>query len=67
MVRIHVPEERRDAFGAAIAALGRRRRLLHVSLEPGQEAAVLALHDSEGPARELARVEGHGRWIEPLP
>ena len=66
MVRIHVHEERRDGFDAAIAALGRRRRLLHVSLEPGQDAALLALHDSEGEDRDLARVEGHGRWIEPL-
>jgi hypothetical protein len=66
MVRVHVPEDRLEAFDAAIAGLGRRRRLLHVSLEPGRKAALLALQDSEGDDRELARVEGHGRWIEPL-
>jgi hypothetical protein len=66
MVRIHVHEDRLDAFDSAIAELGRRRRLLHVSLEPGHKAALLALRDSGGEDRDLARVEGHGRWIEPF-
>ena len=67
MVRIHVPADRLDAFDAAIAALGERRRLLHVSLEPAGKSPLLALRDSEGEDRDLARVEGHGRWLEPLP
>ena len=67
MVRIHVPADRREAFDAAIAALGRRRRLLHVSLEIDRGPALLALRDSQGEDRDLARVEGHGRWIQPLP
>jgi hypothetical protein len=67
MVRIHVPADRRAAFDSAIAALGRRRRLLHVSLEIDRGAALLALRDSHGEDRDLARVEGHGRWIQPLP
>lgn len=73
MVRVHVPAERRDAFDAAIAGLGRRRRLLHVSLEipPAgsgldRSAHLLALRDSQGPDRRLALAEGHGRWIQPL-
>jgi hypothetical protein len=73
MVRVHVPADRRAAFDAVIAALGRRRRVLHVSLEIpprgslyDRRAPVLALRDSEGEDRDLARVEGHGRWIEPL-
>ena len=73
MVRVHVPADRRGAFDAAITALGRRRRLLHVSLEMApqdspyrQRAPLLALRDSEGAPRDLAIVEGHGRWIEPL-
>lgn len=73
MVRIHVPAARRGAFDAAIAALACRRRLLHVSLEipprdSGYErtAHLLALRDSAGAARDLALVEGHGRWIRPL-
>jgi hypothetical protein len=73
MVRIHVPADRRAEFDAAIAALGRRRRVLHVSLEiPPRDSAydrgtpLLALRDSEGPDRELALVEGHGRWVQPL-
>jgi hypothetical protein len=73
MVRIHVAADRRGAFDAAITALGRRRRLLHVSLEIAprdsayhQRAPLLALRDSQGPQRDLALAEGHGRWIEPL-
>jgi hypothetical protein len=67
MVRVHVPADRRAAFDSAIAALGRQRRLLHVSLELAGSSPLLALRDSEGADRDLARVEGHGRWIQPLP
>ncbi len=73
MVRMHVPAERVAAFDAAIAGLGGRRRLLHVSLElPPQgsphagRAALLSLRDSQGIDGDLALVEGHGRWIQPL-
>ena len=73
MVRLHVPAERRAAFDSAIEDLGRRQRLLHVSLElPPRASAydrrahLLALHDSAGPDRDLALAEGHGRWIQPL-
>jgi hypothetical protein len=73
LVRIHVPADRRAEFDAAIAALGERRRVLHVSLEiPPRDSAhdrstpLLALRDSDGPDRELALVEGHGRWVQPL-
>jgi hypothetical protein len=73
MVRMHVPADRRAAFDAAIAALGGRRRVLHVSLEiPPQgspydrSAPLLALRDSRGVDRDLALAEGHGRWIQPL-
>jgi hypothetical protein len=73
MVRLHVPANRRATFDAAIQDLGRRRRLLHISLElPPIESAydrtahLLALHDSAGPDRDLALAEGHGRWIQPL-
>jgi hypothetical protein len=70
MVRVHVPADRRAAFDSAIAALGRRRRLLHVSFELSPRdrgAPLLALCDSRGEDRDLARAEGHGRWIQPLP
>ena len=74
MVRVHVPADRRAAFDAVIAALGGRRRVLHVSLEiPPRDspydrrAPLLALRDSQGVDRDLARAEGHGRWIQPLP
>jgi hypothetical protein len=73
MVRMHIPADRRAAFDAAIAALGRRRRVLHVSLEIppqgspyGPSAPLLTLRDSRGPDGDLALVEGHGRWIQPL-
>jgi hypothetical protein len=67
MVRVHVPADRRADFDTAIAALGDRRRVLHVSLELDRDAPLLALRDSAGADRDLARVEGHGRWIQPLP
>ena len=74
MVRIHVLADRRAPFDSAIRDLGRRRRLLHISLELPPEASpydrtahLLALHDSGGPDRDLALAEGHGRWIQPLP
>ena len=66
MVRIHVAADRRPAFDAAIAALSRRRRVLHVSMEPDDGAIPLTLRDSHGMDRDLALVEGHGRWIQPL-
>jgi hypothetical protein len=69
MVRVHVPAERRAAFDAAIAALGDRRRVMHVALEIAPRdpsTPLLALRDSEGVDRDLALVEGHGRWIRPL-
>jgi hypothetical protein len=73
MVRLHVPADRRAAFDSAIQDLGRRRRLLHVSLElPPKESShdraahLLALYDSAGPDHDLALAEGHGRWIQPL-
>ncbi|HLI58970.1 MAG TPA: DUF2332 domain-containing protein [Solirubrobacteraceae bacterium] len=66
MVRIHVPADRREAFDAAIAALGARHRLFHVSLELRDRGpASLMLQDSERGDVELARVHGHGRWLAP--
>ena len=38
MVRIHVASDRRPAFDSSIAALGRRRRVLHVSMEPARSS-----------------------------
>jgi hypothetical protein len=69
MVRMHVPADRLAAFDAAIAGLARRRRVLHISLElppHGGGPPLLALGDSHGTDRELALVEGHGRWIRPI-
>jgi len=66
MVRMHVPRERRGAFDGAIAGLAARRRVFHVSLEhSGEGPSVLALADSEGEDRVLARAHGHGRWLAP--
>lgn len=74
MVRIHVEPARRAAFDAAIEDLGRRRRLLHVSLEIDSEERrdlsdhhLLALRDSEAGLTRLAHCEGHGRWIGSIP
>jgi hypothetical protein len=66
-VRIHVAEDRRAAFDAAIDALGVRRRLLHVALEHRDtRSPVISLHDTEGDDVDLAIAHGHGRWIQPL-
>jgi hypothetical protein len=67
MVRMHVPHERRAAFDGAIAALAGRRRVFHISLEhSGEGPSALALADSEGEDRVLARAHGHGRWLAPV-
>jgi hypothetical protein len=75
--RVHVPEQRRAAFDAAIGALGRRRRLYTVSLETPDDAAewhdryglsyALQLRTGTRPARRIAAADGHLTWIEPLP
>ncbi|BCJ26039.1 DUF2332 domain-containing protein [Actinocatenispora sera] len=74
--RVHVPEERRPAFDAAIGALGRRRRLYTVSLETPDDAAewyrrygisyALQVRAGARPARRIAAADGHLTWIEPL-
>lgn len=69
MVRIHVPRERRDDFDAAITELGERRRLFHVALEVHareQRWPLVTLAEPGEPVRDLAAVEGHGRWLDPL-
>ncbi|WP_203960002.1 DUF2332 domain-containing protein [Actinocatenispora thailandica] len=75
--RVHVPQERRAAFDAAIGALGRRRRLYTVSLEAPDDTAqwyarygisyALSVRAGAEPARRLAAADGHLTWIEPLP
>jgi hypothetical protein len=74
--RAHVPAGRRGRFDRRIAELGRRRRLLHLSLEAsrrlrdefgrGGSCALLELSEGEGPPEALAIVDGHGAWIEPV-
>jgi hypothetical protein len=73
-VRMHVPVHRREAFEAAILALGARRRLLYVAMEAVESdprydpnIPVLRLRDSAGADRDLALAHGHGRWLAPLP
>ncbi len=66
LVRVHVPADRRAAFDSAIAALGARRRVLHVSLEfAGKQSTARPGSTGKCAARDLARVEGHGRWVQP--
>ena len=72
--RAHVPADRREDFDRAIAALGERRPLHHLSLEgtgdpiPGVSgpAHVLELTGPDGSQRRIAAVDGHGEWIVPL-
>jgi hypothetical protein len=74
--RMHVPEERRDAFDAAIDSLGEGGPLFHVWLEPSnaphagypvEERGVIAMHGpTDDAATALVRVDGHLHWLEPV-
>lgn len=74
--RAHVLPERRPAFDAAVAALGRRRPLWTLSLESPEDLSAwheryglcyaLQLRDDAGNLRRLAAAHGHGDWIEPI-
>jgi hypothetical protein len=75
--RMHVPEERRDDFDEAIAALGHDAPLYRLALEdglpdpdprpqPARPGGALTLHSPSGPPSHLAIVDGHLDWIEPL-
>ena len=50
-----------------------RRRIAALAEIPPRDspydrsALLLALRDSQGVDRDLARAEGHGRWIQSLP
>ena len=75
--RMHVPEDRLDAFDAAIATLGETGPLWWLSVEespdpdprpdPSRSGAALHLRTPDGERQILAVVEGHLRWIETLP
>ncbi|QMU75541.1 DUF2332 domain-containing protein [Streptacidiphilus sp. PB12-B1b] len=75
--RMHVPADRRDAFDAAVAALGDDGPLWWLSVEdapdpdprpePRRPGVALHLRAPDGRHRTLAVVEGHLRWLEPLP
>ena len=73
--RLHVPADRRDAFDAAIASLGRDAPLYVVSLEgmrgrspagPLSHEGTLDLLGPDGSLARLARVDGHLESVEPL-
>lgn len=74
--RMHVPDERREAFDEAIDSLGATGPLFHVWIEPpnaphhGYPVAargVVAMHGpGDDAATALVRVDGHLHWLEPL-
>ncbi|GAB3961797.1 DUF2332 domain-containing protein [Actinoallomurus acanthiterrae] len=74
--RIHVPAHRVSAFDSAIATLGDRGPLYRLSIEyppdpdprpaPARPGIALTLHRPDGTATDLAVVDGHLDWIEPL-
>ncbi len=74
--RLHVPQERRAAFDAAIEAVGETGPLWWLSAEhrpdpdprphPARNGAALLLRDPAGTKRTLAVVDGHLRWVETL-
>lgn len=61
--RMHVPAERREAFDAAIAAVGDDHRLFHLSFEVSRDveppALALRLREGAGVGRLLAVADGH--------
>ena len=74
--RLHVPRERRDAFDAAIRSVGETGPLWWLSAEgvprpdprprPARHGTALLLRTRGGGAENLAVMDGHVRWIEPL-
>jgi hypothetical protein len=74
--RMHVPQERRAAFDAAIRAVGETGPLWWLSIEnspdpdprprPARPGAALLLRDPAGHTQTVAVVDGHLRWIETL-
>ena len=75
--RMHVPEDRRDAFDAAIARLNDGGPLWWLSIEeppdpdprpgPPRPGAALVLRPPGAAAETVAVVDGHLRWIEIVP
>ena len=74
--RLHVPRDRRGAFDAAIRSVGETGPLWWLSAEdvprpdprprPARHGVALLLRAPGGSARNLAVMDGHLRWIEPL-
>jgi hypothetical protein len=73
--RIHVPADRLEAFDAAIASLAETGPLWWLSVEdalvpradPTHSGVALQLRTPDDTRRAIAAVDGHLRWIEPLP
>ncbi len=75
--RMHVPEDRLDAFDDAIARLNDGGPLWWLSIEdspdpdprpgPARPGAALVLRPPGGGAETVAVVDGHLRWIEIVP
>ena len=63
MTRMHVPADRRDAFDAALGALGRGGPLYRLALEGQGE---LDLWHPDGTLTRLARVGGRVEWVTPV-
>lgn len=74
--RMHVPEDRRDAFDAAIRSVNETGPLWWLSVEgvprpdprprPARHGAALVLRGPGAAAETIAVVDGHLRWIETL-
>ena len=72
--RIHTPKHRLDAFDQAITSIGDGGPMYWLSVEdapdprpdPARHGAALRLRRPDGSITDLAIVEGHLNWIEPL-
>ncbi|MFB9839530.1 DUF2332 domain-containing protein [Actinoallomurus acaciae] len=69
--RMHVAAERREAFDAAIASVGREHDLFHLTFEgaPDLEGQGFALELRRGgePSRRPAIGHGHAEWLSDFP
>lgn len=68
-VRMHVPPELVDRFDAGVDALAAGGPAYLVTMDPTwpERDAILRVREPDGRTHDVAGVEGHLSWVEPLP